>query len=881
MTIPARLAAGLVALLLLAPPAGAADRFDLGPGVSEYRRFLVYPHLQKGFAALADGRRDTALAELGRAREILPGNPVVAVYYADALARFGDLTTARRVLEQQRRVTPDNARVLDALDALPAGAIAATSTVAGTSARAPARLAASAATSAATATAGTGRATPPAAAPLLPTATATAARPGRAGTANAASAAPARNDQGSGPAPVPGAPPPVAPAPAAEAPAAAAPGPVVSTTADVAPASATAGAINTTLATLAATAPASTAAAPAVALPRPTPAPASALHVALEIRSYQLLTAGQRREALQLLLADYPFAGAAPELRLGLLQRIALLAADPALFDAAARERLAPPLETAPLRGAQAAIFAALQDCAGVRQLLGDLAPEYGPDDWRRLGDCYRDSQPGLAQHAYAMAWKRHPDGQSARALAYQAFANHDYPAALEAWRSLTPETLTADDLMAGITTAVTAGDTALARAWLEVQARRFGTDSEAYWWRLAQAQAAQSPAQAEAAVREAIARQPRLDYYLLLAALQQRAGADDAALATLRAALAQEPGNTNVQLQLAYACEHAGRLDEARTLFEAVHTARPGDRQLTEQLVYLAERQGDLAAARRYAGAAVELRLANPPAAIGADAAEADTLFGLRRLHEDLGRRWNINADLFTGAGLVSAGTAPSSRTTYRSYLQVEAEYRLEADALPPRLLAPYVRVFAGSGEEDSALPVYSPMLGAGLRLRPWRRLNVALALEQQLPLDHGPDTEVDVMLRASGSFLDGGRFSGDWHASGRGWTSQSLYLDVAHFVDARRSAGSADYRLGHHRKTGNGRTVEPYGHLQYNVIDADGRDEDVRAGIGLRWNRWLGETRLDAWRHKASIGLEYQHAFQSWLTDKDSLALSIGLHW
>lgn len=846
MTIPARLAAGLVALLLLAPPAGAADRFDLGPGVSDYRRFLVYPHLQKGFAALADGRRDTALAELGRAREILPGNPVVAVYYADALARFGDLTTARRVLEQQRRVTPDNARVLDALDALPPVAVATTTAPAGASARAPARPAATAraATSAAAAPAAANRAMQP--------------------------AAPVRSDLASTSTAVPDALSSSAPAPAPAAPESVAADPVAATAAS---------ATNTTPAPSAV--PASTAAAPAVELPHATPTPASAPHVALEIRSYQLLTAGKRREALQLLLADYPFAGAGPELRLGLLQRIALLAADPALFDAATRERLAPPLETPPLRGAQAAIFAALQDCAGVRQLLGDLAPEYGPDDWLRLGDCYRDNQPGLAQHAYAMAWKRHPDGQSARALAYQAFANHDYPAALEAWRSLTPETLTADDLMAGITTAVTAGDTALARAWLEVQARRFGTDSEAYWWRLAQAQAAQSPAQAEAAVREAIARQPRLDYYLLLAALQQRAGANDAALTTLRAALAQEPGNTNVQLQLAYACERAGRLDEARTLFEAVHTARPGDRQLTEQLVYLAERQGDLAAARRYAGAAVELRLANPPAAIGADAAEADTLFGLRRLHEDLGRRWNINADLFTGAGLVSAGTAPSSRTTYRSYLQVEAEYRLEADALPPRLLAPYVRVFAGSGEEDSALPVYSPMLGAGLRLRPWRRLNVALALEQQLPLDHGPDTEADVMLRASGSFLDGGRFSGDWHASGRGWTSQSLYLDVAHFVDARRSAGSADYRLGHHRKTGNGRTVEPYGHLQYNVIDADGRDEDVRAGIGLRWNRWLGETRLDAWRHKASIGLEYQHAFQSWLTDKDSLALSIGLHW
>lgn len=818
----ARYALPLLAGLVLAPVAGAdapATGFDLGAGVSEYRRFLVYPHVQKGFAAMAAGQRETALAEFGRARQLLPGNPRLAVYHAEAMRHFGQPAAARQLLTAQLRTTPDDAGVKLALAGLQPAAAA---QAAATASSAPAAAAALRATDAGAARREGPAVTVPrpaapalaAAAPALSARVATAARPAAAPPAQAA-----------------------APDPAA---------------------------------TVAQTAPAMSPAAPAL----PLSAPAGA---ELDARSYRLLSAGARDQALQLLLQGYPFADATPALRLTLLQRITLLADAEGLRDAAIRARLARPLETPALRSAQAGLFAAWQDCATVRELLGDLAPEYGRDDWLRLGDCYRDSQPGLAQHAYATAWKRYPDAQTARALAYQAFTNRDYSVALATWQSLTPENLAADDLMAAITTAITAEQPTLARDWLAVYARRFGTGGDAYWWRLAQAQAQVAPQQAEIAVQEAIARQPRLDYYLLLAALQEKAGASEDALATRRTALAQDPGNAMVLLDLAYASERAGRLDEARRLFEAVRREQEETGALTEQLVYLALQQGDFTAAHRYTREAIDLRLDRP-----VTDSEAQALFGLRRLHEDLGRRWNLNADLFTGAGLVSAGTSPAtSGTSYRSYMQLEAEYRLEGKALPPRLLAPYVRLFAGSGEEDSALPLYSPMLGAGLRLRPWRRQNVAFALEQQLPLDNGPDVEADVMLRASGSWLDGGRFSADWHALGNGWASQSLYLDLAHFVDARRSAATADYRLAWQHKTGNGHTLEPYGHLQYNVTEADARDEDVRAGLGLRWNRWFGETRHDAWRHKASVGLEFQHAFHTWLADQDSLSLNLGLHW
>jgi len=55
--LPSTLA--LTLLLVAGPVLGQA--IDLGPGVSGYTRFLVYPHLQKGFDALRDADRARAI----------------------------------------------------------------------------------------------------------------------------------------------------------------------------------------------------------------------------------------------------------------------------------------------------------------------------------------------------------------------------------------------------------------------------------------------------------------------------------------------------------------------------------------------------------------------------------------------------------------------------------------------------------------------------------------------------------------------------------------------------------------------------------------------------------------------------------------------------
>lgn len=961
----------LMPVLLLAPPALAdsAD-FDLGSEVSGYRRFIVYPHLEKGFAAQRAGQRERALAEFARARELLPEHPLVAVHYAGALRQFGEPERARALLEQQRRLTPEDARVLAALAAFaqPVAVAPAREACAGDAAHPACRLQ-------------QGRAA------LdrgdVPAAEAALVAPGMAGSKEAltlrrallqralhlrdwaraethfraldaagvlaaderaqwftALLAQGRRSEAealqrrSGPL--------SAPARLALAQAAAdagdraglrqllaAPAPVFDSAAgerqwlvllekvardDLALLAANAprhdanhsyharlllpgllaagrhdearvllarlpaGELRETRFELA-LAQGDVAAAEAHARALRQAAPQDM--ALLDRLSFGLQQAGAGPAALGLLLPAWPYAGEVQPL---LQSRLALLAGDhPEAVEAAARARLRTPLATPALRGAQAAVLARLGECEGVVAVLGDLDPAYGHDDYLRLGDCLRLSRPGLAQLAYAEAQARRASRQATLALAYQAQANRDDAAAMAAWQALPVADVPAADRLAAANTALEAGDSRAARRWLDAYAEAGGAQDAAYWWARARADRAEDPLQARVALDNALRLGPQAEHHAALAALLDAEGQPAAALAERRRAVALAPQEPEWRRQLADALGPAGQAREARDLYEGLLAATPGDEALLQQLTYTSQQQGDSVAARAYARQSIDALDAADGGVLALTPAETDTRYNLRRLHEELGRRWVLSADLLSGSALAAAATGSNPGERFRSYFQAEAEYRPGAGRWFARpVLTGYARVFAGGGEEESALPVYSPMLALGLRLRPLATQDVVLAVEQQLPLDHGPDTEADVMLRASATLFGGGRYSNEWQPRPAGWLTQGLYLDAAWFVEAERSVLTADYRLGWHEKLGHGRTLEPYGHLQYSVSD-DGaaRSEDSRVGVGLRWHLWWGETLYDAWPHKAVLGLEYQHALSTALDERDSLVLILGVRW
>jgi adsorption protein A len=893
-----RVALALLALLWLSTPAvaGREKAFELDREVSAYHRFIIYPHLDKGFDAMRRGDRLRAIAEFQQARQIAPRNVQTALFLADAYRRFAEYELAQATLDAQRRYTPDDRRLLMAQTLLQE-ASAGISARPGSAPPSNPPVTMIAVDAQAGAEAGAEVETPSPYRQLAKAQVLSAAGD------SAALAAYLRSVQ------------PVFPNAIDEQQwlallTLASQGP--DDLLNIYPSRFAANRIylleqrilrfaargeTTAAQRLLDSLPAERLRATRFDLALKTQhldaagRQARALWLAqgrdaaqLDALSYRLIVAGGPREAAELLLDAYPFDEAGAALRAALLERLLrLVSARPALISAAQRAVLARPLDAAVLRSLQAQLFVALGECSTAHGLLATRANESSDesaDDWRQLGDCYRDTSPGLAQYAYARAQQLRPDAYLTRLLAYQAFATHDYASALAAWRALPPAELTLDDLKAAINTALAGHAPDAARDWLDTYAAQGGAQDDAYWWLRAQADAGHAPAAEYADLERAIALRPDARYYARLASLQQKTGRPVLAVASLEKAVALDSDNLQWVSALAYAYSALDQPAKARTRLERARSLRPDDPGLVQQLVYVNQKLGDNEQARRYARQAIDDLDRLPAEALTDD--DANLRFGLRRLHEDLGRRWRFSVDATSGNVVTPMVSAAQPGSSYRSYMQTEAEYRLGDPAINDgKTLSAYGRLFAGSGAQGKALPVYSPMFAAGLRWKPWRREIIYLAIEEQAPLDNSVGSQVDTMLRASASFLNGGRFSDDWHAAGRGWTAQNLYLDGARFLKGERSAVTADYRLSYHHKVAASQTVEPYAHMQYNLSNQPASthfDKDVRAGVGVRWNIWSGGDRYNAAADKISAGIEIQHALSTFQNEKNSIFLSIG---
>ena len=114
-----KLNSAMLALSLALCACGAgAQTFDLGPDTGGYRRFLLYPHLEKGLAAMARGERRRTLVEFEQARLLAPDNPTVSLHLAAAYRYFGNATYAETVLREQLSRHPGHAGLIQALEEL-------------------------------------------------------------------------------------------------------------------------------------------------------------------------------------------------------------------------------------------------------------------------------------------------------------------------------------------------------------------------------------------------------------------------------------------------------------------------------------------------------------------------------------------------------------------------------------------------------------------------------------------------------------------------------------------------------------------------------------------------------------------------------------------
>ena len=599
----------------------------------------------------------------------------------------------------------------------------------------------------------------------------------------------------------------------------------------------------------------------------------------LDHLSYQLLNENGEHQAVELLVEDFPYEGATEAEKIELVSRLILLLGNHSDALASYPKKLSEPLATPELRTLQVKLLSILNDCSGIRNVLADQSAFYTADDWTRLGYCYGEKVPGLGVLAFERAEELAPGPARERAVAYQAFSAKNYLRALTAWNSIPINLITSEDALSAATTAQTLGDIKELNKWLEIYDQQNGVKSDRYWWLQAQTKLKSDPKGALLDLTKAATLQPSVTYYSQIASLLLLEGKVSEAIVYLDKALVLNPYDSATQASLGYAYYQLKQYLRAENFLKASLKTRPDDEELVKQLAYTTQKLGKNKQAIRYSEEAIDSFNRYSPSERTADVENQQ--FGMRRMHEDLERRWSFTADAMSGNQVTAAPNVGQPGSNYRSYSQAEAAYRLGNPAIDNgKTLSAYTRIFAGGGVNNSAAPIYAPMIAAGLRWKPFSDYVLNLAVEEQTPLDRGQYTQTSMMLRASASFLNSGKYSDDWHPNGPGWLAQNLYLDAAHYLSNSVTSLVSDYRVSYHHKIAEGQTLEPYVHVQWASLNqANGVDE--RVGIGARWNIWQGQSKYNAYPSKILIGLEYQYAFKTYLNDKSAVLLSLGGRW
>lgn len=611
---------------------------------------------------------------------------------------------------------------------------------------------------------------------------------------------------------------------------------------------------------------------------------------ALDVYTWRLQSLGAETEALAVLLRHYPFVGPSDSVADLTMRLFALARKYAHTLSAEQKQRLLQPLDQPALREQQTQLPWAQGDCAAITKLLGDYRSAYSAYAWALLGACYRENMQGLAVHAFEQAAAIEPSIDRIKALAYQLFEVQDYHTALLAWKNVPIEQMSNDDLQAATLTAELAGNTDWQGQLLQEQSQRRLDSTLAYWLSKAKYYLDKDTDTALRSLDHAIAIEPTGLALSLRADIYRQRQELDNAHQDLLHALELEPDNRLYAAALGYLLWDKEQLSQAKEIQEYALQAMPNDLGLVRQLSFISERLDQPDDAQKYIKQVVDD--IDYQAEIKPLAPELkQERFNFRRMHEDVARKWTVNFD--TSIGLRSnsnylttpqEGIGEWSDTHYSGFAQLEAEYRLGKNKIvQDDQLSVYGRIITSTEHSSSILPTKVPVLGVGLRWKPWRERVVFAALERLIPLDHRG--RADTLVRLSGSFFNDGQYSDDWHPNGPGWWAQNLYLDGAHYINDNRQAWVADYRVSWHQKINEGQTLEPYAHIQ---TQGHRENSATRAfhgmGVGVRWNTWFGQTRYDAWPHKLSVGIEVQQIFKTVHADtrkRNNILLTLGLRW
>jgi adsorption protein A len=524
--------------------------------------------------------------------------------------------------------------------------------------------------------------------------------------------------------------------------------------------------------------------------------------------------------------------------------------------------------------------------------------------------------RPGEAVVYYQQAEKL-GDRSGRLPLAYALEAAGDSAGALAIWRSIPATELSDNARLTASRSALNAGDSQTAERYWQQSTTRGANE-----WALgaAIADARGDHAQALERQRKALQQVPDAGHFYAASVTAQKAGDLPQSTAWLAEAVRRDPNNPRYRADYGMRLAGAETREERATAIPYLQQATrdfPEDYRLGETLAWRYDEVEDSASARKELRRVIDLEQ-NPVAADDEDGSMEARRYRQRRAHETLSRRDSRTiASTWSPAGVSTNDfvrpdeSKGSNRRSDSQNVQL-AMWDLALGDEPSRAgstLSVYGRVLLGGQGRSS----YAESLaaGVGLRYKPWGTQNInfygeiykqsqfndndnhSLSLGQMLVPeklldqvnDHRQDghTTTDYLLRATASFLDQGKYRNDWRVDENDWDERFLYLDAAWWTKAGDHQWLSRFQQGHAWKLPNSgaQTIMPYGFLEFASQDpSNDWRQDLRTGVGLRWQWWYDEDRYNAYRSKLTVRTEYQQSLGGNLYEGGNGVL-LGVEW
>lgn len=612
--------------------------------------------------------------------------------------------------------------------------------------------------------------------------------------------------------------------------------------------------------------------------------------------TYLALNNGQREHAQSLLEDTFDRHGG--RLPAAMLQRLAGLYGSSSTTTPAQQKRMALLLNRvdAATRGQLLGQLAENGQCDAVRQAIGVQPAD--PGELRALGRCAMPDRPGEAVVYYQTA-ENFGDRGSRLPLAYALEASGDSAGALRIWRSVPDSQLTENARLTASRSALNIGATDTAERYWQ-QSRTRGSNEWALGAAIAQARG--NDALALERQRQALRQSPDAGHFYAASVTAQKAGDLPQSTEWLAEAVRRDPKNPRYSADYGMRLAGAESRQERARAIPFLQTAThhfPEDYSLGETLAWRYDEVEDSASARQELRRVIDLEQ-NPVAADDDSGSLEARRYRQRRAHETLSRRDSLTlASTWSPAGVSTNDILRPDNTqgTARHAASQNVQVAMWDHALgdePSRAgstLSVYGRaLLGGAGRSSYAQSVGT---GLGLRYKPWGTANINFYAEiykqntfddqhkQGLNLgeflnpnqlwdqlnDHRKDghTSTDYLLRTTASFLDQGRFRNDWRVDESDWEERFLYLDAAWWTKAGDHQWLSRFQQGHTWKLpfNSAQTIMPYGFLEFASQDP-GNDwrQDLRTGLGLRWQWWFNDDTYNAYRAHLTVRTEYQQS-------------------